>query len=103
MAAPQSSSDSDFRVKLEFRKVLNNVSEGLSTKNLSSLKYLCHDKISERSKEEIQTGWELFELLLEKGDCIACTEGVGEECVWREIGVVGCRIVGCLVAQCNLV
>jgi len=65
MAVP--STDSDFRVKLEFRKVLNNVSEGLSTKNLTTLKFLCHDKISERAKEEVQTGRELFDLLQEKG------------------------------------
>lgn len=61
------SSDSEFRVKLEFRKVLKAVSEGLSSDNLSSLKHLCYDYISERAREEIETGRQLFDVLIEKG------------------------------------
>ncbi len=61
------SGDLEFRVKLELRKVLKFVSEGLSTDNLSSLKHLCYDYISERAREEIETGRQLFDNLLEKG------------------------------------
>ena len=60
--------NSEFRVKLELRKVLKNVSESLSMDNLKSLKHLCYDYISERAREDIEDGVQLFDVLIEKGE-----------------------------------
>ena len=56
----------DFRVRLEFRKVLGQVSDGLSSENVEALKHLCYDCVSERKKEDIETGIQLFNALIEK-------------------------------------
>lgn len=56
----------DFRVKLEFRKVLGQVSDGLTTENVNALKHLCYDYVPEKKKEGIETGIQLFNTLIER-------------------------------------
>ena len=58
---------SEARVKLEFRKVLGRISDGLGVENVRELKNLCYDYVSERKREEIKSGIELFNVLIEKG------------------------------------
>ena len=58
---------SEARVKLEFRKVLGRISDGLGTENVRALKNLCYDSISERKREEIDSGIHLFNVLIEEG------------------------------------
>lgn len=55
------------RVKLEFRKVLGRISDGLGGENVRALKNLCYDYIPEKKREDIQSGIDLFNLLIEKG------------------------------------
>ena len=55
------------RVKLEFRKVLGRVSDGLGAEDVRALKNLCYDSISERKREEIDSGVQLFNVLIERG------------------------------------
>ena len=59
----------DVRVKLEFRKVLGRISDGLGLEDVSALKNLCYDSISERKREEINNGISLFNVLIERGIC----------------------------------
>ncbi len=60
----------EVRVKLEFRKVLGRISDGLGTENVMALKNLCYDSISERKREEIDTGIQLFNVMIEGGKLI---------------------------------
>lgn len=57
----------DVRVKLEFRKVLGRISDGLGLEDVSALKNLCYDSISERKREEINSGISLLNVLIERG------------------------------------
>ena len=61
------SEDGDARVKLEFRKVLGRISDGLGQEDVRGLKNLCYDQVSERKREEIDTGISLFNVLIERG------------------------------------
>ena len=63
MAAPLS----EYREKLEFRKMLGRISDGLGLENVKALKNLCYDSISERKREEIDSGILLFNTLIEGG------------------------------------
>ncbi len=58
----------DHRAKLEFRKVLVRVSDGLGLEDLKSLKHLCYDVVSEKRREEIDSGVQLFNVLIERGN-----------------------------------
>lgn len=58
---------SENRVKLEFRKVLGRISDGLGIENVRALKNLCYDSINERKREEIESGIQLFNILIEGG------------------------------------
>lgn len=58
---------SEHRVKLEFRKVLGRVSDGLGEENLRALKNLCYDYVTERKRAEIDSGVQLFNVLIEGG------------------------------------
>ncbi len=55
------------RVKLEFRKVLGKISDGLGAENVRALKNLCYDSIAERKREEIGSGIDIFNILIEGG------------------------------------
>lgn len=57
----------DARKKLEFRKVLGRINDGLGNENVRDLKNLCYDNIPERKREEIDSGIQLFNVLIEKG------------------------------------
>lgn len=57
----------DPRVKLEFRKVLGRISDGLALEDVKGLKNLCYDHVTERKREEIDTGIQLFNVLIERG------------------------------------
>ena len=63
------SSQSEQRVKLEFRKVLGRVSDGLGAENVRALKNLCYDYIPERKREDIGSGIDIFNILIEGGSC----------------------------------
>lgn len=65
------SKPSDHRVKLEFRKVLGRVSDGLGGENVKALKNLCYDYIPEKKREDIHSGIDLFNILIEKGQCFS--------------------------------
>lgn len=57
----------EHRVKLEFRKVLGRISDGLGTENVRALKNLCYDSIAERKREDVGSGIDLFNILIERG------------------------------------
>ena len=61
------SDDQVHRAKLEFRKVLGRVSDGLGLEDVKALKNLCYDYVPERKREEIDTGIPLFNILIERG------------------------------------
>lgn len=52
---------------MEFRKVLVRISDGLGTENVRALKNLCYDSIAERKREEIDSGIDIFNILIEGG------------------------------------
>lgn len=54
------------RKKLEFRKVLGRVSDGLGGENVTALKNLCYDMIGERRREGIDSGIAIFNALIEE-------------------------------------
>jgi hypothetical protein len=54
------------RKKLEFRKVLGRVSDGLGGENIQALKNLCYDMIGERRREGIDSGIAIFNALIEE-------------------------------------
>jgi predicted secreted protein len=60
-------SEEEPRTRLEFRKVLVRVSDGLGQEDLRGLKNLCYDYVSERRREEMDTGIVLFNVLIERG------------------------------------
>ncbi|XP_030622242.1 FAS-associated death domain protein [Chanos chanos] len=52
----------------QFRVTLVRISENLSDDQLSNLKFLCKGKIGKKKLEDIQSGTELFDCLMEKGE-----------------------------------
>ena len=62
--------DRDTRKKLEFRKVLGRVSDGLGGENVTALKNLCYDMITERRREGIDSGIAIFNALIEESKSI---------------------------------
>lgn len=60
-------STEDARKKLEFRKVLGRINDGLGNENVRDLKNLCYDHIPERKREDIDSGILLFNVLIERG------------------------------------
>ena len=64
-------SPTEQREKLEFRKILGRVSDGLGIENVKALKNLCYDSISERKREDIDSGILLFNALIESGRYVA--------------------------------
>lgn len=57
----------DARKKLEFRKLLVRVSDELGQENVKALKNLCFDIVGGKKMEEIDSGIDLFNILIEKG------------------------------------
>lgn len=64
------------RKKLEFRKMLGRVSDGLGNENLRALKNLCYDIIPSTQREDVDSGVTLFNLLIEKSG-FSLTTGLG--------------------------
>ena len=56
------------RKAFEFRKLLGKISDGLGVENVRALKNLCYDFLPERKREEINTGIELFNVLIEQSE-----------------------------------
>ena len=49
-----------------FNILLNNLSNELSSVNLQSLINVCGDRISERERERISSGWDVFKILMQR-------------------------------------
>ena len=56
------------RRPFEFRKLLGKISDGLGVDNVRALKNLCYDFLPERKREEINTGIDLFNVLIEQSE-----------------------------------
>ena len=56
------------RKRLEFRKMLLKVSEGLSSENVADLKHLLRGDIVQSKLEASSRGIDIFELLIEKSE-----------------------------------
>jgi hypothetical protein len=51
-----------------FLVLLHTVSAGLSRDELTELKFLCHGRVGKRKLERVQSGLDLFSVLLEQND-----------------------------------
>lgn len=58
------------RKGFEFRKLLGEVSDGLGRQDVVNLKNLCYEDITERKRADIQSGVEVFNILIEKSTCV---------------------------------
>lgn len=56
------------RKKFEFRKLLIQVSDGLGSENVRALKNLCYDHVGQKRSEEIASGVDLFNILIEASE-----------------------------------
>lgn len=51
-----------------FLGLLHSLSSGLSSSELTELKFLCHGRVGKRKLERVQSGLDLFSVLLEQSD-----------------------------------
>ena len=63
---PPGTNDPVFRKQLEFRKMLNRISEAMSSENLKALKHLCYDFIPEAKRDAMEAGVDVFNVLIEQ-------------------------------------
>ncbi|NXR47752.1 FADD protein, partial [Hippolais icterina] len=59
--------------------LLHSISSRLSAREVFDMKFLCRDKIKKRKLEAVQSGWELFSILMEQQEIVRDSLGLLKE------------------------